>query len=58
MNIGPVTLRLGAGEAKALYEAALLADGTHAAGSAQINYRNAMKKLQAARFPHNDKRSR
>jgi hypothetical protein len=48
----PVIVKLGTAEAKALYEAALLAEGTHPEGSARINYRNAMKKLQAARFPH------
>jgi len=49
---GAVKLTLGTAEAKALYDAALLADGTHPEGSAQINYRNAMRKLQAARYPH------
>jgi hypothetical protein len=53
-----VIVYLGTAEARALYEAALLADGTHPEGSAQINYRTAMRKLQEARFPHrNDSRS-
>ena len=53
-----VVVHLGIAEARSLYEAALLAHGTHGEGSAQINYRNAMRKLQDARFPHEPKENR
>ena len=48
---GAVQLGLGTAEARALYDAAVLANGTHKRGSGdELNYRNAMKKLQAARL--------